>query len=478
MNELKLRFHAICHLHCTGTSASKYSPGELTSRLGDELSSLSGFAISLFPQLVSQAVSLVGTIAFLFTQNSVLVLAAILGFASQTAMGFATTSGVQRATEAEVRKMASLRESLVEALSRMRSAIFCGLEERNIEEALSAQKEWSGTTMALFYRTRMIRATMESLKVIVASGLFLVALIFSDWESMSGGSLIASYMLVMRVQGPSGRFVELVISILSNRPLVTRVAHLFGTPSVAENCEIPESVYSWPGWPNLSNPAFFNTIRLDNVSVQLDGVLCLDEVDYVFERGKSYAIVGPNGAGKTTLLSILLGCAEPSSGHVLFDEKPCVPSFFTRLRRDSVIVSQEDMVWSASLEENINLDRTDIPAPTEREALLRQLDQLESLEGRTISRASVSTGQARLVSLLRALKRMPAYLVVLDEAERCLDSTGRALVWDTVLRANPEACIIAVTHDSSVTSKFDEVIVMKKGRIVMDKVTGRAHTGT
>ena len=48
--------------------------------------------------------------------------------------------------------------------------------------------------------------------------------------------------------------------------------------------------------------------------------LVLDNINYEFEKGKTYAIVGKSGSGKTTLLSLMSGLDVPKSGKILYND--------------------------------------------------------------------------------------------------------------------------------------------------------------
>ena len=62
-------------------------------------------------------------------------------------------------------------------------------------------------------------------------------------------------------------------------------------------------------------------IELEAVNKKFGRLQALDNVDIMFESGKSYALIGPNGSGKTTLIKTILGMVIPSSGEIQVDGK-------------------------------------------------------------------------------------------------------------------------------------------------------------
>jgi ABC-type branched-subunit amino acid transport system ATPase component len=63
-------------------------------------------------------------------------------------------------------------------------------------------------------------------------------------------------------------------------------------------------------------------LQVNNVTRTFGGVTALEGVSLAVEKGSVHGLIGPNGAGKTTLINVLSGIIAPSSGEVLFDDRP------------------------------------------------------------------------------------------------------------------------------------------------------------
>src|SRR3954469_6076935 len=59
-------------------------------------------------------------------------------------------------------------------------------------------------------------------------------------------------------------------------------------------------------------------LKIDEVTVNFDGFLALQELNFTMERGELRVVIGPNGAGKTTLLDVITGKVRPTSGKVIY----------------------------------------------------------------------------------------------------------------------------------------------------------------
>lgn len=101
-----------------------------------------------------------------------------------------------------------------------------------------------------------------------------------------------------------------------------------------------------------TNPPPFTTLRLEEVSYQIDTKPVLKNISYEFVRGKKYLINGANGAGKSTLLKLLAGYLSPSTGRVFWgDDEQC--------SSDNIgYVPQRRFLFEGSLENNIALFRS------------------------------------------------------------------------------------------------------------------------
>ena len=65
-------------------------------------------------------------------------------------------------------------------------------------------------------------------------------------------------------------------------------------------------------------------LRLENITMQFGGVVAINNLSLVVNRGEIVALIGPNGAGKTTAFNCITGVYEPTNGIVYFHGNPIV----------------------------------------------------------------------------------------------------------------------------------------------------------
>ena len=178
-------------------------------------------------------------------------------------------------------------------------------------------------------------------------------------------------------------------------------------------------------------------------------------------------MVGASGAGKSTLLNVLLGWHRPTRGEILLDG---VAVEAAALRRHVTWIDPEVRLWDASLADNLRYglaESTDL-----REVLsVTGLNQLSARLGdRPLGEGGrlLSSGEAQLVRIGRALLRRDARIVLLDEAFRGLDTDEAGRLSSVMRDWWPAATILMVSHHVTDALTCDRVIVMADGQIAED----------
>lgn len=103
-------------------------------------------------------------------------------------------------------------------------------------------------------------------------------------------------------------------------------------------------------------------IRFENVTFSYPtrpAVKIFNELDFEIPQGSNVAIVGPSGGGKSTIASLLLRFYAPTEGRILIDGKDVAGMNIKSLRRKVGIVSQEPVLFSGTIAENISYGKPD-----------------------------------------------------------------------------------------------------------------------
>lgn len=201
--------------------------------------------------------------------------------------------------------------------------------------------------------------------------------------------------------------------------------------------------------------------------------LALDVVTLAIERGSFTVILGHNGSGKSTLAKTFNAVLLPSGGRVYVDGMDTVDeTLLLEIRRRVGMVFQnpDNQIVATIVEEDVAFAPENLGVPPEE--IRTRIDEAMKLAGiyekRDAAPYKLSGGQKQRVAIAGVIAMRPDCLV-LDESTAMLDPHGRAQVMKTIhqLRA-AGITIVSITHYMEEAAQADRVLVMSRGRIVME----------
>ncbi len=244
-----------------------------------------------------------------------------------------------------------------------------------------------------------------------------------------------------------------------------------GLGRVFEIMDLTPDVVDRPGATPLAN--FANEVRFSDVSFSyLPGRPVLDDVSLMVPAGSITAIVGPTGTGKSTLMSLLLRLADPDSGAITIDGVDIRDVTIDSLRQGISIATQENILFSTSVIENICYAA---PDATEEQvvaaAKIACADEFISELGLGYQTplgeraVKLSSGQRQRIVLARAIVR-DTPLLILDEPTAALDARTELRVLENLRQWGAGRCIFLITHRLSTLAHADRVVYLSDGHVV------------
>lgn len=202
----------------------------------------------------------------------------------------------------------------------------------------------------------------------------------------------------------------------------------------------------------------------------------LREVSFAVGAGQMAALVGPSGGGKSTIMALLTRLYDPEGGAVRLDGHDLRRLDPRWLRRQVGVVSQEPVLFSRSIRENITYGCLDAPCQADVESAARRANAhdfivklphgYESPCGERGVR--LSGGERQRITIARALLLQPRVLL-LDEATSSLDAESEHLVQnalDSLLHQDAgRPTLIVAAHRLSTVQSADQILVISGGRL-------------
>ncbi|WP_395802781.1 ABC transporter ATP-binding protein [Daejeonella sp.] len=197
----------------------------------------------------------------------------------------------------------------------------------------------------------------------------------------------------------------------------------------------------------------------------------LKDISFHVKPGETLALVGATGAGKSSTINILNRFYEINRGEILLDGIDIREYELNYLRSTIATVLQDVFLFSDSIANNINLNNQEIS----REKIIQAakdvgaLDFINRLPGAfdydVMERgATLSAGQAQLISFIRALVYNPQILV-LDEATASVDTETEELIQHAINKLMEGRTSIVIAHRLSTIQNADRIIVLDQGEI-------------
>ncbi len=203
-------------------------------------------------------------------------------------------------------------------------------------------------------------------------------------------------------------------------------------------------------------------------------ILVLNNLSFQMKAGETVALVGSSGSGKTTVASLLPRFYEPDSGEIFMDQISISKLKPSWLRTQIGVVSQEPILISSTIIENIRYGK---PTATEAEVIAaaqaaNAWEFIKNFPEGLMTKVGekglqLSGGQKQRVAIARALLKDPKILI-LDEATSNLDTASEHLVQDALHRLMQGRSTLIIAHRLNTVKSADRILVLKNGQIIQE----------
>ena len=213
-----------------------------------------------------------------------------------------------------------------------------------------------------------------------------------------------------------------------------------------------------------------------NLDFKYDGEdeFVLKDINISFKQGEMTAVLGHNGCGKSTFAKHLNAILLPSGGTVYIDgidTKDENRIYDIRQRVGMVFQNPDNQIVATIVEEDVAfaLENLGVEPNEIRRRVDEALKAVGMYEYRMHAPHQLSGGQKQRVAIAGIIAMRPR-CIVLDEPTAMLDPKGRSEVMKTVKELNSKygITIILITHYMEEAAQCERIIVMDKGKVLMD----------
>ncbi|MBI1294900.1 ATP-binding cassette domain-containing protein [bacterium] len=435
--------------------------GEIISRISSDVTQVRTLLTNNATQLLSNVVSLIGSVVIVFLLNPRLVVFVLVLMLAIVGIAVFYGRALQGMSTKVQDSLADSTVAVEEGLQGIRVVKSFTNEGHEVNRYQSALR----VTLQASLRLALYRSVFGGLMAFLGFSAVAAILWFSGREVLAGrlefstisGFLIYSITIASSLGGLSslyGQFREAVGAIQRFFEIIDT------TPDVADA-------------PTAGTmPAVAGAIRFDAVSFGYENnAAVINNVSLDIAPGEIVALVGPSGAGKSTLFNLIPRFYDPTAGVIAIDGVDIRTVTQQSLRSQIGLVPQETILFGGTIRENIAYGRLNASEAEIIEAakaanahnfIMETPKSYDTIVGER--GVKLSGGQRQRLAIARAILKDPRILL-LDEATSSLDSESEELVQDALDRLMQGRTSVIIAHRLSTIKIAHRIVVLDQGRI-------------
>lgn len=442
---------------------SEKKKGDIISRMTTDVQEVEWSVLSSLEMLFRDPVTIIAYLISLFMMNYELTLMVLILLPVSGGLIGRIGRSLKRTSAKGQIKMGELLSNIEETISGLRNIkAFNSIDWAN-NNFKETNYKYNRLMVRLFRKRDLASPLSEFLGIVVSVIViwFGGKIILSPDSSMDASIFIVYITVFSQIINPIKALSTAVYNVQKGAASVERIEQVLAAEEV-----ITEKGNAIPV------KEFEKQIEYRNVWFRYEQEDVLKNINLIIPKGKSIALVGASGSGKSTMADLLPRFYDVTQGEILIDGKPIRDFVISDVRGLMGIVSQETILFNATVLDNITfgmqgVSKEEVIAAAKvanaHEFIMQMPEGYETNIGdRGIK---MSGGQRQRLSIARAVLRNPP-VMILDEATSALDTESERLVQDALLNLMQNRTSLVIAHRLSTVQHADEIIVMQKGEIV------------
>ena len=440
---------------------TKARTGDLVVRVISDVGLLQDVVVTAVLPMVAKSLILAGMIALMFWLNWRLTLVALAVFPLFWLRTVSMGRKINEVARLQRKREGAMAATASETINAIKTVQALSLESAFQEQfTRQNEKNWKQDVKAKRLAASLERS-VDLLTAIAGALVLFYGTKLVLQKELSAGALLVFLAYLKNAFRPIQEFAKYTARLGKASAAGERVLDILHR--VPEIRDLPGAVRA---------PALRGAVRFEHVDFSYeDSPQLLRDIDFEVAPGQCVALVGFSGSGKSTVVSLLLRLYDPVKGRVLIDGRDIREFTLESLRSQLSAVLQDNLLFAASVRENIAHGAPDATnAQIENAAglanahdfivnLPQGYDTVLGERGVTLSQ-----GQRQRLAIARAaIRRAPVLL--LDEPMTGLDKSNEHAVLQSLERLNYGCTTFLITHDLRHAARADFILFLEAGRI-------------
>ena len=349
----------------------------------------------------------------------------------------------------------SLKKIETQTLDQYRGIASIAVESLSITKMIKTTSSYSYFLNNFFNRHHIfnktvvkgatVRSYVEMVQntIVVIAPLIIVFIISINpsMDSLTTGELVILYTFTPLFFNAFKSFYSRLFNFFGVKPSLNAINEMLSLKQESFGLRIPKNKIS------LKIKDFYYSIGEKKIQLP----------DFEIFPGSKILIAGESGMGKSTFFNCITGIYDDCHESIFLDGISIKDYDLGELRKKIILVSQENMIFTGTLEDNLLMGLSDDISFHDVKRIIELL-KLEELNTRNeINKDKLSGGEKARINLAQALVRKPEVLLI-DETLSSVDEAFERDIIESIIDSNPEMSVVYITHRISVQSLFDRMI--------------------
>ncbi|TFG03110.1 MAG: ABC transporter ATP-binding protein [Promethearchaeota archaeon] len=443
----------------------KNKTGELISRTTSDVNLLKDFLGNNFQYFIRQCVTFSFSFVILFLINIKLAFFVLIISPALFYVLLVFRKKLRPIFKQSREKYADLTHVIQESVQGIKVIKSFGRESHELEKFTKENNGYYEKSLGII----KLQAIFDPIIYLIDNIAFLIVLLLGGVFVLEGDMTFGDLFAFVMVLNFSVEPLYFISRFLGNLPQITetceRVVSILNSETKIREKTEPKEM-----------PPIKGEIEFKNVSFKYDNeseYYVLKNINFKVSPGENIAILGPTGSGKSTLVKLIPRFYDTSEGEIVIDGINIKDVSFKSLRRQIGYVSQDRILFSRTIKENIAFGKKNLKLEDIKKAAIASdihqfiEDDLPDKYDTEVSErgTSLSGGQKQRISIARALAVRPKILI-LDDATSSVDVDTEYRIQKHFKEVFKNSTTFLITQRLSSVRNADRIIVLDNGEIV------------